>query len=435
MWLPILTAVFLVLLVEFKSPALTLILKDVPGLAFTEFNYFDLSWVLGVAAFLFFVAICVVYSLFTFVSRRRWPKGPKWLARYSLRRLFEIWFKWLLPASAILVVVGTLPMVVQEFDFEDGSTGIYAGWSGVGALILGFVSALSTFVRSERNLPIGVRAPLGVALFFYGVAVLTCAAAIFLSKQGALDGFWMTVFWAVLTVAVVTAVFVNSNYISLHRFYRDRLMEAFMPDQANIDSNATGAAKEADGGRLSDMWNPGGAGDCGSPYHILNANLVLVDSDVQQRQKPRNQSVARQARAADGGVGIGRRARNRDCGRQGHAVSHELLGRRVPGYASAAIKGRKNEVVGALDGFWMTVFWAVLTVAVVTAVFVNSNYISLHRFYRDRLMEAFMPDQANIDSNATGAAKEADGGRLSDMWNPGGAGDCGSPYHILNANR
>ncbi len=282
-WLPILTAVFLVLLVEFKSPALKLILKDVPGLSFEKFNYFDLSWVLGVVAFLVFVAICVVYSLFTFVSRRRWPKRPKWLARYSLRRWFESRVKWLLPASAILVVLGTLPMVVQELDFEHGSSGIYAGSSGIGALILGFVSAVWTFVRSERNLPIGIRAPLGAALFFYGVAVLTGAAAIFLSRQGASDGFWMAVFWAVLTIAVMTAVFVNSNYISLHRFYRDRLMEAFMPDQANIDSNTTGAAKEADGGRLSDMWNPGAAaGDCGSPYHILNTNLVLADSDVRK---------------------------------------------------------------------------------------------------------------------------------------------------------
>lgn len=90
----------------------------------------------------------------------------------------------------------------------------------------------------------------------------------------------------------------NPNSISSHRFYRDRLMETFMPSR-QADSYA--AADEA---RLCDMFSAArgdgtmirpGAGDTlvrderetiseakskyRAPYHILNANVILVASN------------------------------------------------------------------------------------------------------------------------------------------------------------
>ncbi|MCY4077692.1 MAG: hypothetical protein OXH04_19920 [Acidobacteria bacterium] len=69
----------------------------------------------------------------------------------------------------------------------------------------------------------------------------------------------------------------NLNYISIHRYYRDRLMEAFLP-RPDTDGT-TAAAVEADRAELAGMRSENG------PYPLVNANLVLVDSDCRRWRK------------------------------------------------------------------------------------------------------------------------------------------------------
>ena len=76
--------------------------------------------------------------------------------------------------------------------------------------------------------------------------------------------------------AVATGWFVNLNYITIHRFYRDRLMEAFLPDVGHAIGNRTCPAKRADPARLSEMCSEMHAV---GPYHIINANLVVTQSN------------------------------------------------------------------------------------------------------------------------------------------------------------
>ena len=82
-------------------------------------------------------------------------------------------------------------------------------------------------------------------------------------------------------LAVVTGHFVNVNLISVHRYYRDRLMEAFLPDPPAVSTNGaivyTDVAEAADIGKLhafadTDTHTPTG------PYHLVNTNVILVDS-------------------------------------------------------------------------------------------------------------------------------------------------------------
>ena len=86
---------------------------------------------------------------------------------------------------------------------------------------------------------------------------------------------WILV--SAVAVSVLTGWFVNLNYVSIHRYYRDRLMEAFMPSP-NTDGT-TGPSAAADKAKLSDMCV------AHAPYHLVNANVVLVDSDDRRWRK------------------------------------------------------------------------------------------------------------------------------------------------------
>ena len=85
------------------------------------------------------------------------------------------------------------------------------------------------------------------------------------------------VFFAVVAAAVVVAVFVNINHTSLGRFYRDRLMEAFMPSPEAVRAKITGPAPDtADRMRLHEASPT-------APYHIVNTNVVLINAKDRRR--------------------------------------------------------------------------------------------------------------------------------------------------------
>jgi Patatin-like phospholipase len=71
--------------------------------------------------------------------------------------------------------------------------------------------------------------------------------------------------------------FINTNYFSLHRMYRDRLMENFMPNLDGVRDNRWGAATEADKTLLHEVCDPS---INPKPYHLITTNLVLSDSGI-----------------------------------------------------------------------------------------------------------------------------------------------------------
>ena len=85
--------------------------------------------------------------------------------------------------------------------------------------------------------------------------------------------------WKLLTLAGVTLAVggvSNLNYTGLHRFYRDRLMQAFMPNRAAVNGQSEDPKHEvlADKFALHQACAPGTAG----PYHLINCNVVLTSS-------------------------------------------------------------------------------------------------------------------------------------------------------------
>lgn len=227
---------------------------------------FEYLLYLGVGILAVLLAGAVVYSLLT-VARRR--LGTDYRATwYAWRRSAEKHAAFLLPLLVACLLAGTLPMVSAYLENM-------LLVSGPLAMVAGLVAVLRNFLKSmsgDSGTPLGLLVSVGAGLFLYGFLLVAYHLAFTVYPDPAVPH-WA--FYAGFALAAVTGLVVNLNYTSIHRFYRDRLMESFMPDVGSALCNTTGAAQGADGAALHDFATdqvPRG------PYHIINTNVVLVNS-------------------------------------------------------------------------------------------------------------------------------------------------------------
>lgn len=265
MWVPMITAGLLAL-IAIRAAGIDLFSVALGGAA-------------GVVAL--FAVGSIAYSLGTWLSRRQ-----KLLKRYKLRRAFE-------RVVGTGVAVGGGAFVLGSIPFAHGYIQQWALAAGTSSVLAGIASGLRTFVKSGKpgggGVPLPVMASAGAFLFLYGILLTGYDLAsrtmewiqgvdvVGMSDQRAV-GIAVIV---LIALAIVTGRFVNLNYISVHRYYRDRLMETFLPDLGTALQGATGPASKADGARLSgfaDPKNPRG------PYHIINTNVVLVNDKDRTRR-------------------------------------------------------------------------------------------------------------------------------------------------------
>lgn len=82
-------------------------------------------------------------------------------------------------------------------------------------------------------------------------------------------------FGTIIFVILLAGWFVNLNLFGIGRMDRDRLMEAYLPNQDAVNVNKWKLATEAD---VTYFTSVSGANEWG-PYHLINANIVLVDSE------------------------------------------------------------------------------------------------------------------------------------------------------------
>jgi hypothetical protein len=89
---------------------------------------------------------------------------------------------------------------------------------------------------------------------------------------------WIEVFLATLFFSILFGLMSNLNYLGLHRFYRDRLMETFLPSSLK---QAAQAPKYSDADRvpISDFWDLDKANTANRPYPIMNTNVILINDD------------------------------------------------------------------------------------------------------------------------------------------------------------
>ena len=219
------------------------------------------------------VAVGVVYSLGTFFSRGN--RGQ----RYWMRRAFEILARPYFVVLFVLLVLGTLHRIHAAVDDAVGALSPAMILSGVGAGVWTYLQS-SKGGGTKRKVPLGLVAVIGSILLIYG-GVLGAFALADHHQTALRSKEWLV--WAIIGGLVLYGWLANTNYLSLHRFYRDRLMETFLPEIGRAIQGKTGPSYPANKAPISAMWDeqrPRG------PYHLVNTNLVLVDS-VLRKQRAR----------------------------------------------------------------------------------------------------------------------------------------------------
>ncbi|MGI9434507.1 MAG: patatin-like phospholipase family protein [Geminicoccaceae bacterium] len=216
---------------------------------------------------------------------------------YGARRLFEAFFGIAIKLACFLAVIGSVPIAYTYLKGFGGLEGVASLVIGIGATLTGQIRSLSGG-NGQRPPIIYVIASMALA---YGVLLIGYRWSVLF-----VDGDIATraLLAALAVIAFIIGWFTNINYIGFHRFYRDRLMEAFMPDWETVKSRDDLGARLAEDLRLSAVW-PGPYAENSKteqdppkqeleaqeptkqvrkatkdprPFHIINTNLVLANS-------------------------------------------------------------------------------------------------------------------------------------------------------------
>jgi hypothetical protein len=215
---------------------------------------------------------------------------------YVLRRWFDSHAGSVLIRAALLGTAGLVPWiadaVVRAGLAYEKTTTFFGALTAVGGIVSGLYGH---FVQAQRASPDPVSrwlAAVAAALFMY--AVVVCAylvvdlvfsdmpnLALLLPVLNA----WIREISVVAVGSVLFAIlfgwFSNLNHLGLHRFYRDRLMEAFMP---SIRTGKWLRFSEAEGLNITEIWPPRGPAASSIPYPLVNTNVILVNDGNIKRQ-------------------------------------------------------------------------------------------------------------------------------------------------------
>jgi hypothetical protein len=213
-----------------------------------------------------FLSLAILYAISTFTWR-----CYNATRRYKSRVKFQSLYGIMLAGIIGLLALGLMPAWHTLLAAKIGH-----GWAAVTAMI-GLVGGLSSAVtKFQRFLgaddkakwydsPAVVAAAATAAL--YGVVMLAYLLAAFLGQFP----HPVRAAGAMIVLCAVLGRITDLNLISLHRMYRDRLMEAFLPDEGAIRSTQWSYATEANLAQLSEM--------AGKPYPLINTNVIMVDSE------------------------------------------------------------------------------------------------------------------------------------------------------------
>lgn len=209
-----------------------------------------------------FGVMSLLYSIFTFFTRMETP------ATY-LRFVFGqkvIGFMWKLAIA--FVFIGLMPHI---YDWLEGK--IASGISAGGSTLVGVITGIWRYKKAQKKeessgVMSDIMIYIGAFCLLYGIIFFSYMIGVRYVKQD------ITLLIILCATALVFGVLVNLNMVGPHRLWRDRLMEAFMPNRKAVEDNNWEPATEADTAMMKDMCGSGNP----RPYHIVNTNIVLVNS-------------------------------------------------------------------------------------------------------------------------------------------------------------
>jgi hypothetical protein len=239
--------------------------RDLNVLVGVRFN--ALIWI-SALIFTVFVLASLLYSLSTFFARRNSTM------HYRSRLWFQCWMAVHLSLAIGFAAIGLLPTAVAWFTSQLQAA-ITAGISTALGVAGGVARHIVELKGKSGTDSLASKLFVWVAsiLLAYGVLSFAYIVAAQIVTAGS-PKLHVVVIVCTLVFVMTFGFWVNTNYISLHRMYRDRLMEVFLPNFDNVWRNMWGPATEADVAPLHEMCGPNATG----PYHLINANIILVDS-------------------------------------------------------------------------------------------------------------------------------------------------------------
>ncbi len=147
--------------------------------------------------------------------------------------------------------------------------------------LLGAVGAVHQFFvgrskAASSSLPAGIRISAAALLLIYGLLLFSYVIG---QEIEGMDSRWALI-GALVAGAGLLGWLTNTNYFGLGRMYRDRLMEAFLPDCSAVECCEWAEATQADEAKLTDFRTLKGAAKDAMqrPLHLLNCNVVMVDA-------------------------------------------------------------------------------------------------------------------------------------------------------------
>lgn len=208
---------------------------------------------------LLFAVAAVVYALATGLT-------VGWVAkrRYKVRLSWQMKGGAALGLIAVAALVGLLPTLhaVLGIVLDDAFGGTQFG---VLSLLGGWWAAVGKLAADgggkAPNPLMALLMPVVALLAVVGVFVAAYDFALQLSHTGAA---------VLLAAALLVGWLSDLNLMSLHRMYRDRVMEAFLPNIDALTEPVWKPATEANAAMLTDFDQ--------RPFHLLNTNVILIDS-------------------------------------------------------------------------------------------------------------------------------------------------------------
>ncbi len=231
-------------------------------------NTYALDASLGL--FIVYILSLLLYGLFA-IAHRSTARSA-----YIYRHRWEVSIKFVLQAC---IVVGFLALSEEIRLFLDAQIETAGGLSALFGALLAWKAQSAGKTSILSKLPAPLLMYVGLIIFFMGLAVLSNHIAYLIQS----DGYTSILIHALLSLVVlVSAILIPINRVSIHRYYRDRLMETFMPDICRLfdtEGSKDNMAMQANEAALHDCM-PGQTNKM--PYHIINTNIILVESEIQK---------------------------------------------------------------------------------------------------------------------------------------------------------
>jgi len=225
-------------------------------------------------AFLSLLAYIIVHVLYMVsIARNKYSHDSD--SSYRTRRRFEALLPVFLPWVFILISIAAVHWFVIKLDELESLPHIGGISAAIGAL-LGSIYKESKSEKILKFIPNKAKPVVGLIFMVFGIYVLSDYIVFkLITSTGDLHIAYTGVAFLVL---LGLARFLPINNISIHRYYRDRLMETFMPD---VDKVLAGKpAIEAMKANATGIDKLGLGENNQAPYHLINTNVILVESKI-----------------------------------------------------------------------------------------------------------------------------------------------------------